>query len=170
MAWTGYMEEKQLWVVRFPHWNSQALAFLRTIPGFSVRGVADHLEVKFFATRGLARYVEDQIVHRCELVALSKRKGCEMSRPMRDWNEVRRTEELEHWEGRGWIQWNETDVCMDVTCACGEVDHVDGGSANYWRCPACMKVFAIGQTVRLYEMCPEFKTHCINDGEGREDE
>lgn len=66
-----FMGDKQelRWVVRFPHWNSQALTFLRTIPDISVRGFADHLEVKFTATKKMARYVENQIIHRCEPVS-----------------------------------------------------------------------------------------------------
>lgn len=58
--------------VLFPHWNSQALGFLRGMPGFSVMDLTEgYLEAKFFATKAEARYVEAQIGHPVSLVAVS---------------------------------------------------------------------------------------------------
>lgn len=55
----------------------------------------------------------------------------------------------------GWIQWKGTDVCMDVTCACGAAGHFDGDFVYFLRCPECGRVYSVGQSVRLYEMTPE---------------
>jgi hypothetical protein len=55
-------------------------------------------------------------------------------------------------EGECRIQWKGTSVCMDVHCACGANCHVDAEFAYYYRCPACKKTFAVGQTIRLIEL------------------
>jgi hypothetical protein len=57
-------------------------------------------------------------------------------------------------EPHGWIQWKGTNVCMDIHCSCGHHSHVDLDFLYFFRCPNCKKTFAVGQTVRLYEMDP----------------
>lgn len=58
-------------------------------------------------------------------------------------------------QSSGWIQWKGTDVCMDIHCQCGHHGHIDAEFAYFYRCSNCQKVFAVGQTVRLYECTPE---------------
>lgn len=58
-------------------------------------------------------------------------------------------------ESSGWIQWKGTDVCMDITCACGASYHHDGDFFYYVRCPGCQRAFAVGQTVKLIPLTPE---------------
>ena len=48
-----------------------------------------------------------------------------------------------------WIQWKGTDVCMDVSCSCGKMSHVDDEFAYYVRCPHCGQVFAMCANVRM---------------------
>lgn len=52
----------------------------------------------------------------------------------------------------GWIQWKGTQVCIDLHCTCGHHGHVDGDFFYFYQCPACNKVFAVGQHVKLIEL------------------
>lgn len=56
--------------------------------------------------------------------------------------------------GHGWIQWKGTNVCMDITCKCGEHDHIDAEFLYAVTCRACGATFAVGQNVELIEMPP----------------
>lgn len=62
-------------------------------------------------------------------------------------------------EGHAWIQWKGTSACMDVRCRCGTNGHVDADFAYFYRCPGCNVTFAVGQTVRLYEIAAD----CADD-------
>lgn len=58
-------------------------------------------------------------------------------------------------EPYGWIQWKGTDVCIDLRCACGHSGHVDADFFYYYRCPACQRLYAVGQNVKLIALTPE---------------
>ncbi len=53
---------------------------------------------------------------------------------------------------RGWIQWKGTDVCMDLTCACGNSPHADVEFLYYWKCSECGTLWALSPHVRLVAM------------------
>jgi len=54
--------------------------------------------------------------------------------------------------GGTFIQWKGTDVCMDVTCPCGESGHVDGYFAYHLSCTAYGRVLKVGTEVSLAEI------------------
>jgi hypothetical protein len=58
-------------------------------------------------------------------------------------------------EAKGWIQWKGTDVCIDIHCACGHHGHFDGDFMYYYECPACKKVYAAGQTIKMIPLTEE---------------
>ena len=51
----------------------------------------------------------------------------------------------------GWIQWKGTEVCMDITCSCGEQSHIDADFAYHFECK-CGKKWAIGCNVSLFQL------------------
>lgn len=56
------------------------------------------------------------------------------------------------YDAHGWIQWKGTDVCMDVTCKCGEGAHIDAMFFYAYKCSACGTVYAVSQVVKLIEL------------------
>ena len=52
----------------------------------------------------------------------------------------------------GWIQWKGTGVCMDLTCSCGELFHIDAECAYNVKCPECGKIWMINGHVELIEL------------------
>ena len=52
----------------------------------------------------------------------------------------------------GWIQWDGTDVCMDVYCACGAVGHLDVGFCYHVQCPLCGRVYFCNGHIELIEL------------------
>jgi hypothetical protein len=46
------------------------------------------------------------------------------------------------------IQWKNTDLCIDFKCPCGGGGHYDGYFAYYICCPACETVYEMGTQVR----------------------
>jgi hypothetical protein len=48
-----------------------------------------------------------------------------------------------------WIQWQATDVCMDVHCACGAQSHLDTSFAYYVVCPKCEQVYMCNGHIEL---------------------
>lgn len=49
----------------------------------------------------------------------------------------------------GSIQWQGTEVCMDVHCECGRDSHYDGEFAYYFECVGCGKKYAVGCNVKM---------------------
>lgn len=56
---------------------------------------------------------------------------------------------------RGFIQWKNTDVCMDVHCRCGFYGHIDDYSVYNVRCPKCKRVYACNPHIELVELTEE---------------
>ena len=52
----------------------------------------------------------------------------------------------------GWIQWKGTNACLDLWCVCGAHGHVDAWFAYAYRCAACGRHYAVGQTLKLIEL------------------
>lgn len=52
-------------------------------------------------------------------------------------------------DAHGWIQWKETRVCIDLTCACGHGGHYDGDFLYFYECSSCGARYAVGQNVKL---------------------
>jgi hypothetical protein len=78
----------------------------------------------------------------------------------------------EGWPARGMgrIQWNGTNVCIDVLCACGASGHIDGDFVYYVRCKACKRTFALNPQVRMVEVAFEPDACCWDFGGDEEDE
>lgn len=49
----------------------------------------------------------------------------------------------------GWIQWKNTDVCIDLHCICGYHGHFDGAFFYFYQCPKCLTKYCIGQNIKL---------------------
>ena len=49
---------------------------------------------------------------------------------------------FERTESQGFIQWKNTDVCMDFHCECGCANHYDGTFAYVVKCAGCESLFA----------------------------
>lgn len=47
------------------------------------------------------------------------------------------------------IQWQNTEVCLDVQCACGEDLHYDGITTGQVQCPTCSAVWVLTTGLRL---------------------
>jgi len=60
----------------------------------------------------------------------------------------------------GWIQWKGTEVCMDVTCKCGEQFHIDAGFAYAVKCPYCGTLYMCNGHIQMIE-CEEITHSCI---------
>ena len=45
------------------------------------------------------------------------------------------------------IQWKNTDVCLDFDCPCGQRGHYDGYFASFLHCPTCGAIFQLGTQV-----------------------
>lgn len=52
----------------------------------------------------------------------------------------------------GWVQWNCTDVCMDVYCKCGCHSHVDAGFAYNVKCPNCGTIYMCNGHIEFIEL------------------
>lgn len=50
------------------------------------------------------------------------------------------------------IQWKGTSVCMDLTCTCGSLLHVDAEFLNGIRCEDCQRVYRVGNRVLVFEV------------------
>jgi hypothetical protein len=53
------------------------------------------------------------------------------------------------------VQWQGTDVCMDVHCKCGASGHIDGDFVFRVRCVECGAVYEMARRVGLREQSPE---------------
>ena len=45
------------------------------------------------------------------------------------------------------LQWKNTDVCLDFVCTCGHMRHLGGFFVYYIRCPECQTVWVMSQHV-----------------------
>lgn len=61
---------------------------------------------------------------------------------------IRSAKEVPH--EHGWIQWQGTQVCMDVYCACGAHLHADAEFCFYVKCGACGQVYECGGHIKLW--------------------
>lgn len=48
-----------------------------------------------------------------------------------------------------WVQYQGTDICLDLHCPCGRVSHYDGYGAYAVQCPFCEAMFDLPQSVPL---------------------
>lgn len=55
----------------------------------------------------------------------------------------------------GWIQWKGTNICMDIYCICGAIDHVDDEFFYSYECKDCGVRYAVGQNVKLIPLTKE---------------
>ena len=47
------------------------------------------------------------------------------------------------------INWCESDVCMDVFCACGYSEHRDVPNEYGWKCPKCGTEYEFGKVALM---------------------
>ena len=55
-------------------------------------------------------------------------------------------------ETYGCVQWNGTDVCIDIHCVCGTLEHFDGMCFDFYECPECHRKYKVGCDVKFVEM------------------
>lgn len=55
----------------------------------------------------------------------------------------------------GFLQWKNTNACVDVFCACGHQGHVDDWGAYYYVCPACGTVYELSPRITLRALTAE---------------
>lgn len=61
-------------------------------------------------------------------------------------------------EAQTFIQWKNTDVCMELYCPCGNGPHVDGYLAYFVRC-SCGKIYQLGYQVQTRVVSAEDLEH-----------
>lgn len=69
-------------------------------------------------------------------------------------------------EAHGWVQWKNTNVCMDMHCKCGYHGHFDGEFFYYYECPACKAKYAVGQNVKLIALTSDQVEYAAASGIG----
>jgi len=65
----------------------------------------------------------------------------------------------------GRIQWQGTEVCMDIHCKCGYMSHIDADFAFNVKCPKCGTMYKCNPQIELIEIdeepdclvCPELE-------------
>ena len=57
-------------------------------------------------------------------------------------------------DGRMFLQWKGSEVCIDFQCKCGGHWHFDGWFASPATCPLCYRKYDLGTQVKMV---------CIND-------
>jgi hypothetical protein len=57
-------------------------------------------------------------------------------------------------DAHGWIQWKGTQVCIDITCKCGESYHLDEEFMYHVKCSKCGRLYECGGNIKLYEIDP----------------
>ena len=60
----------------------------------------------------------------------------------------------------GWVQWNGTDVCMDVHCKCGALTHIDAAFVYHVKCGNCGTVYFCNGHVEFIEL-EETPENCV---------
>lgn len=58
-------------------------------------------------------------------------------------------------DAHGCIQWEGTNVCIDLHCHCGHHGHFDGPFFYHYKCPGCGACFAVGLVVKLIPLTAE---------------
>jgi len=60
----------------------------------------------------------------------------------------------ERYSGRphGWVQWKNTNVCMDVHCKCGHMSHIDEMFVYSIKCPNCGTCYMVNGHIELIEI------------------
>ena len=51
-----------------------------------------------------------------------------------------------------WIQWKNTDACLDIHCACGEMTHLDEFFAYRVKCGSCGKEWRLQSNIQLTDV------------------
>ena len=52
----------------------------------------------------------------------------------------------------GWIQWKNTNVCMDIYCKCGYHSHIDSDFCYFVQCPKCKTIYRCNGHIELVEL------------------
>ena len=52
----------------------------------------------------------------------------------------------------GWVQWQGTEVCMDIYCECGHHSHVDASFTFNVKCPVCNRIYFVNGHIELIEV------------------
>ena len=65
-------------------------------------------------------------------------------------------------EPHGWIQWKNTNVCMDVHCKCGAHCHIDADFAHHVKCMECGTVYMCNGHIEFIEL-EEEPQHSVVD-------
>ena len=68
-----------------------------------------------------------------------------------------------HPEPHCWIQWQGTDVSMDVHCKCGHLGHFDGDFCYHIKCPKCGQVYQCDGNIKLHPIDVEPEGTCLAD-------
>ena len=53
------------------------------------------------------------------------------------------------------VQWKNTDACLDIHCECGESTHIDGFFIHSVRCAACGRLYALPMYATLHPITAE---------------
>ena len=55
-------------------------------------------------------------------------------------------------ETHGLIQWKGTDVCIDIHCKCGNINHFDGYFFYKYKCPKCNVIYKTDPKINFIEI------------------
>ncbi|TQI72296.1 hypothetical protein JM79_3254 [Gramella sp. Hel_I_59] len=53
------------------------------------------------------------------------------------------------------MQFKNTDICLDFTCSCGEANHYDGYFAYEIACGNCKKIYKLSDKIEVTALSPE---------------
>lgn len=73
-------------------------------------------------------------------------------------------------EPHGWIQWKGTDVCLDLTCECGQLTHLDSDFAYFVKCGLCGRVYALNGHIEIIQLKEEPEDVKVTFGSAWEEE
>ena len=59
---------------------------------------------------------------------------------------------IQHNPPSAWIQWQGTQVCMDIQCACGRMSHVDAEFCFHVKCPSCGATYECDPHITLHKL------------------
>jgi len=83
---------------------------------------------------------------------LSAMNGLTQGKVARDTDAAWKMQDTQEGKPYGWLQWQGTDVCMDLICACGKSSHFDGSSMYHIKCPFCGRVYFCNGHIELIEL------------------